>query len=273
MSMEFTREPAAQHFVISAEGLEEAEEFDALEMYIIEDTMYMSIAGQWISAPADESVLQDDLFLNANELLEDYCGGTRQQDTTLNGVQVHHWTFTQDDMEACMTPDELTEMGEITDAGGALYVSAEDNYVVRMEFYVEGNQLDASLGGGEETLDEGRLEVVYDVTDVNQPFTIEVPPEALEGATVPEDIPVMDDAQEVASFMGMITYTSPSAADAVASFYEEQLPANGWTGGEMSEFGGMYMFSDYTKEGRTLSVNISFDEETEQSQVFISVEE
>jgi hypothetical protein len=273
MLIEFVREPLAQHLVISAAGMEGAEGFEDIEMYIVEDTMYMNLAGQWISAPADEGVLDDVSFLDADDMLDDVCGGTREKDTTLNGVEVHHWSFTLEDMEGCLTPEEMEEIGVLSDAGGELYVAVDGNYVVRMEFFFEGEQLDASVGGEDQLLDEGRIEMTYDVSDVNADITIELPPEALEGATVPEDVPVMADAEEVASFMGMITYNSPSDTAIVAEFYEEALPANGWTGGEMEELSGMYMFNDYTKDGRTLSITIMFDEDAGVTQVLLTIQE
>jgi hypothetical protein len=206
-------------------------------------------------------------------MLDDVCGGTKEKDTTLNGVEVQHWSFTLEDMEGCMTPEEMEEIGVLSDAGGNLYVAVDGNYVVRMEFFFEGEELDASLGDEEQPLDQGRIEVTYDVSDVNADIVIELPPEALEGATVPEDVPVMADAEEVASFMGIITYNSPSDAAIVAEFYEEALPANGWTGGEMQEVSGMYMFNDYTKDGRTLGVTITFDEDAGMTQVLLSIQE
>ena len=40
---------------------------------------------------------------------------------------------------------------------------------------------------------------------------------------------MMDDASNVSSMGGMVSYETASAFDDVVAFYQEQMPANGWT--------------------------------------------
>ena len=56
---------------------------------------------------------------------------------------------------------------------------------------------------------------------------------------------------------GMVTYTSPSSFDVVQAFYEEQMPADGWsdTGEGFSSEGSAMM--SYSKEGRAVSIMLT----------------
>lgn len=270
--IEYTSEPQAQRIVMSAEGIEEAEDMGSLEMYQVDDMAYLKLGDQWLSVPATEDVLSNTGFIQPEDILQDTCGWKKESDTEYNGIRVHHWTASQEDMEACMTAQELAEIGQITTASGDLYVAVEGNYVVHMSVVFEGEDLTAGLGTEDQLLDEGRMEITFDMTDVNQPFVIELPEEAASAGSMPEDIPIPEDAQEAANAFGMITFSSPSTPAEVAEFYEAQMPANGWTEVSVDELSGMYMM-EYSKDGRTASLMISADEEAGMTSVLITIQE
>jgi hypothetical protein len=271
--VEYTSEPLAQRIVISGEGFGETEEAGSIEMYRVEDTAYMKFGEEWISMPVTEDdPLSEAGMINPDDMLEDTCGWKKQKDTEYNGVKVEHWTVSKKEMEACMTAEQLAEIGEITDASGKLYVAKDDNYIAYMELIFEGNGLGMSLGTEDNAVDEGRMEFTFEMLDVNQPFTIELPEEALASGAMPEDIPIPDDAEEVSNMLGMISFTSPSATADIADFYKAEMPNNGWTEVSAEEFSGMFML-EYTKESRTASIMINTDSESDKTSVLITVEE
>jgi hypothetical protein len=111
---------------------------------------------------------------------------------------------------------------------------------------------------------------VYELTDINQPITIQ-PPANCSGAA--EDIPVMADAQDQAAMGDMTTYSSPSTFEDVVAFYEKEMKAMGWTeteGAGMS-IEGMSTKS-YTKDGRTVQIMISGDSSGGKTTVMITEE-
>jgi len=270
--IEYTSEPPAQHIVMSGMGMTVTEGLDNIEMYQVEGTSYLNLGDQWLSVPATEDTLDSASFIQPEDVLEDTCGWTKQSDTEYNGVMAHHWTASKEDMEACMTTAELAEIGEITAASGELYVAVEGNYVVHMSMIFEGQNLEAGMGLSDETLEQGRMEITFDMTDVNQPFVIEVPEEAVASSGVPEDLPIPDNAEEVANAFGMITFSTPSTPAEVAEFYQTQMPQNGWTEASVDDLGGMYML-EYNKDGRTAGLMISADEDTGMTSVLITIEE
>jgi hypothetical protein len=269
--VESTSEPKAQHISMSGEGFEDEMPSASLEMYVIEDTMYMKLEDQWLSVPATEDDMETAGIITPDTLLEDTCGWKRQDSTEVNGVKVQHWTFSKEDMERCMPPEELTGIGELTEAGGDLYLAEDESYIVQMDLFYEGEDLDLNLGETGEGAKVQRVEVHYTMTDVNEPFAIEVPEEALASGTLPEDIPIPEDAQEVTNMFGMLTFTSPTGIQEIAEFYKTEMPGNGWSEISVNEMSGMYML-EYTKESRTASFMITTGDSGETS-VMITVQD
>jgi hypothetical protein len=270
--IEYTSEPPAQHIIMSGMGMTVTQGMDNIEMYQVGDMSYLKMGDQWLSMPATADTLDSTGFIKPEDVLEDTCGWTRQNDTEYNGVMSHHWTASKEDMEACMTAAQLADIGNITSASGELYVAVEGNYVVHMSLVFEGQDLDAGMGLGDEALDQGRMEVTFDMSDVNQPFVIELPEEAVSSSGVPDDLPIPDDAQDVANAFGMITFNSPSSPADVSAFYQDQMPQNGWTEASVDDMGGMFML-EYNKDGRTASLMISPDEDTGMTSVLITIQE
>lgn len=270
--IEYTSEPPAQHIIMSGVGMTMTEGIESIEMYQVEDTTYLNMGGQWLSVPATEDALDSTAFIQPEDVLEDTCGWTKQPDTEYNGVRVHHWTASKEDMEACMSAAEMAELGDISAASGELYVAIEENYIVHMSMVFEGQNVAAGMGLSDQVLEEGRLEITFDMTDVNQPFIIELPEEAVASSGVPEDLPVPDNAEEVANAFGMITFQTPSTPAEVSEFYTAQMPQNGWTEVSVDDLGGMFMM-EYNKDGRTASLMITADEDTGMTSVLITIEE
>ncbi len=271
VTIEYTSDPPAQHITLSGEGLEDPEATESLDMYVIEGTLYMQVEGQWVSLPATDDVVDAEGFITPNDLLEDLCGWKKTGSAEINGVKAQHWSFGKQDMEDCMPPEELFGIGELTDASGDLYVAEEDNYVVQMDIFYEGENLDMELGESDSEANVQRVEIHYEVTDVNEPFTIQVPEEALASSATPEDIPLPEDAEDVNYMFGMITFTSASTLEDVADFYKAEMPENGWSEVSAEEMPGMYLL-EYTKQGRTASFIISPDE-SDKTSVLITVQE
>ena len=270
-SIEYTSEPKAQHITMSGAVTGPGAENGTIEMYLIEDTMYMKMEDQWLSLPATEEDLDSDAFITPDTMLEDVCGWKKEGREEINGVKVQHWTLSKDDVDKCMPYEDLAGIGELTDAGGDLYVAEDDNYVVLMELSYEGEDLDMDLGETDEGVKVTRMEIHYETTDVNEPFTIEAPAEALESSSLPDDIPVPDGTTGVNNMFGMINYTSELGPEEVFAFYQEEMPSNGWTEVSADAMSGLWML-EYTKDGRTANIMIT-EEDSGNAAVMITVAE
>lgn len=268
---EYTRDPEAQYIKMSGEALDAESQGEDIEMYQVAGAMYMKMGDQWMSVPADEGGIDADAMVTPDAMLDDLCGWKKEGKEEINGVDVVHWSFTKEDFDKCAVLEDITGLGTLTDAGGDLYVAEDDNYVALMDLYYEGEDLELGIGQADEGAKATRMEIHYEMSDVNEPFTIEVPAEALEAGALPGDIPLPDDAAEVGNMFGMITFTSAQAPDAVFEFYKEAMPNNGWTEVSAEAMTGLWMM-EYSKEGRTASIMISEDDGG-QASVMITVTE
>jgi hypothetical protein len=271
-SIEYTRDPLAQHIVISSQGFEGTEEALRTEMYVLEENTFMKIEDEWFSTPADsDSPLDDAGLVTYADMLDGTCGWKWQDTVEHNGVAVDHWTLTHSDLAACIAAEELAEMGGISDASGNLYVTVESSQIVLLDLVFEGQDLALGVGSAEDRVEEGLVKFTFEMTDIDQPFTIQVPEEALASNAMPEDIPVPEDAEQLSNLFGMITFLSASTPRQVADLYDARMPGLGWTQVSADEFGGMLVL-EYAKGGRTVSLMISSDQETDLTSVLITVE-
>jgi len=269
--IEYTSEPIAQHMMMSGGELAAASEDETIDMYMVGGTMYMKMGGQWVSMPATEDDIDNDAIITPDSLLSDLCGWKNEGREEIDGVKVQHWSFTKDDYDKCSVLEGFMGLGQLTDAGGDLYVAEDDNYVALMDIFYEGEDLDLGLGQTEEGTTAQRIEIHYEMTDVNEPFTIEVPAEALEASSLPDDIPFPEDAAEVTNMFGMITLTSAQTPDAVFEFYKAEMPNNGWTENSAEAMPGLWTM-EYAKDGRTVSITI-FEDDAGNASVMITVTE
>jgi hypothetical protein len=240
MDMESTRDPSAQRIIFRGGEVGVGEGFESVR---IGDQQYVVFGeGQCMSSSAEDSdALDTELFK-----LEDVVGGLDnahrvRPDDTINGVRCRHYTF----------DEKGVAWAAFTRAQGEVWIAVDGNYVVKYVVDAEGKN--------PVTGDEGHVEWEYEISDVNQSFTIE-PPAGCEAAE--SEFPIMSDATNLTTMGGMVSYESSSSFDDVKSFYEEQMPAAGW-----SDTGDSFVTSDsamlsFTKDGRTATVTVGVSEGT-----------
>jgi hypothetical protein len=275
IDVEFVREPPAQHVTISGDfpGMEDmglgGEE--ALEMYVVDNTMHMNLFGSWVQMPAEEGGLdaEDMAFVATEEMLDGLEDTNYEGTTDYNGIEVEHYSFDESSFSAENMPEEMN----IEEATGNIFIAKEGGYLVHMDMVMSGANLDLPAGEGEEMLQNGSMELTVDLTDINQPIDIVLPEEALASGEPPDDIPVPDNAEElqIVDFMGMITYLSPLAPEEVADYYIAEMPNNGWTQVSLDQMQGMHSL-EYSKGDRTASILITMDTDTGKTTVLITTE-
>ncbi len=273
MIMEVTTDPPAQHMSMSGDMLGEDAGTEGIDMYLVEDTMYMQMGGEWMSVPAGaETPIDEDMF-SPESFIGDSCGWQKQGDTEVLGVPVHHWTADKDSLEDCATQEMLEDMGEIHEFSADVYVAVDGGYMVQMDIYYEGEGVGLGLvEEGDEPLEEASLTIHFEYTDVNVPFTIEAPEEALAGGNLPEDIPMPPDSGNVTSALGMIIFETSLSGQEAYDFYLDQMPTNGWTQDSADAMGTTFMMA-FSKDTRSASFMISEDEDSGVTSVMITISE
>jgi hypothetical protein len=285
--IEFVREPLAQHISIGGDfpGLEElgVAEDTTMDIYVVGDTMYMNLFGSWLQMPADEestAQFEEMAFVASEDMLQDLRDTTYEGRETYNGIETKHYSFD----ETSFDPADMQGM-EIEEASGNVYIAVEGNYLVHMDVSMTGMNLQLPTGEADQTMQDGTMEIVVDLHDINEPFTIELPEEALSseglpfgvpepGEDMPADIPIPEDAQELfASSSGLITFESPSSTEELASFYQAEMPKNGWTEVKVEQIADLFDM-EYRKDNRTATFTIASPSEgSNLATVFITIVE
>jgi hypothetical protein len=171
----------------------------------------------------------------------------------LNGVQTKHYVWKE---------GTLAGFG-FAASKGETWVAVDGDYVVRQT--VEATGKGVFLASADE---EGTTTWQWDVTDANGSFEI-VAPEGCESAA--KDIPMMADAAELITMGDSFNYNSASAFADIVSFYKTEMPKAGWeASGTPTEVEGIASF-EFTKEGRTAGVFISYDQSTQKTTVVVTV--
>jgi hypothetical protein len=160
-----------------------------------------------------EAVQEFDDVLDTSDVIGEIEGAEFVGEETVNGIATYHYRFDENDV-----PQSDTDMRVLD---GDVYVSKEDNYVVRM--------IVSGVGGldvfGGESAEEGTIRMEYNVLDVGQPITIEAPPDCGESGS---SHPVMEGASGLATFAGFTSYEVEASPESVVAFYREEMAALGY---------------------------------------------
>jgi hypothetical protein len=300
-TIEFVREPLAMHATVTSdiEGLElflgfMGLEGDTIETYMIEGSLYMAFFGSWMETSVEAMGTAFDLgglSLPSDGSGPDLSGlplgptevgfsGTYTVtqwlkeaayvgQETYSGVATRHYTLD----ESSFNLEALPAWMAVEAASGDLYLAQDGNYVVRLDLTVEGTNLSGPTPSEEPRLQEGTLKYRATLSAINEPLTIELPEEARQATSLPEDIPVPDDAQKLLGGglfgMTLFGYLSDRAPAEVASFYSEAMPELGWTSVKAEGSPPQYRF-EYAKGDRTIVVEIEVEPQMGKTLIAIS---
>lgn len=234
--------------------------------------MYVPIMGNWnmIALDAPTSMIEvEDVPFNPETIVEDAFGefltivqwlnaASYERPETDGGMDVDRYSFDEKDVNSGRLPDGMV----VEEASGDLYVMVEEGYLVGLDMTLSGQNLSLSEDREEPMLSEGTVVYHFDLSEINQPLTIELPEESLRDTEMPEDIPLPEDAipSMVFNMMGVqqFSFSSDSQAGEVADFYRSAMPENGWTEVSATEEVDYYQL-EYSKDDRSLSISIVGD--------------
>lgn len=247
---EFVREPLAQRVVMKGSG--EGEGAGEMKLIHVGGTSYMKFGDEWMSTGSSaEDMLEQGGWLGGPEGFLGSEKGRYVGRETVNGLPTRHYRYTDN----ILAP--FGGESKITKATSDVWVSTKYDVYVKVIIRWEGT--DDQKGKGVFLLESN-------LTDINEPITIE-PPAAGERPEVPEDIPVMDGATEVALMANVITFQVSRPQEEVIEYYKAEMPANGWKSGE----GMVPMMMEFSKGSR--SANVIVAEQDEKTTVTIMLSE
>jgi hypothetical protein len=144
---------------------------------------------------------------NPAGLLDGLLGAEEAGQETMNEVAADHYTFDE---------RALREYG-FSETDGEIWVATDGGYLLKYQRATTGN-VDYFHNGI-----EGTVTWDYQLTEIDQPLELVFP----EGCRV--DAPLMADAFDVLNLPGWLLFNTASSVADTAAFYQEQLPALGWT--------------------------------------------
>jgi hypothetical protein len=116
---------------------------------------------------------------------------------------------------------------------------------------------------------KGTLTLSWNIYNVNEEITIEPPADV---ATLPEGIELCPDASDVMVMGSMSIFTCPGTVADTATFYTEMLENDGWEAGDVTNMEEM-LTGTWTKDGQSLSLTITADDESGGASVMVTLGE
>ena len=259
MELAVSTDPPATSMTMTAEGTDEAEEIGTMEFVLIEDTSYIVIAEMGCMAlPADENsgMSTEDITedFSPESMTENLENVTFVGEETIAGIDVLHYIY-----------DETALQGEdavgVESAEGHIYIAKDGGYMVRSIVDVVGDS--AFMGDtGDEEFQSATTHIEMNLRDVNEDVEI-LPPAACEGQEAPEsaDWPMLDDASEITSFAGIVSYTTETSGEEAIAFYNSAMSDLGYTLDDSSSFvaEGTGLLTYINDDGENVSVTIAED--------------
>lgn len=268
MFMETTSEPLAQHFTLSMQGLDLGEELEGLELtdmefYMVDNTMYanMGMGMGWLKFPGMSIGDIEDMVIMPDDFVDMPPSANRKLlPETVNGVSCWHFVL-----------DDPSLLGEATDFDTFMadaWIAVEGGYLVKMEVEATGDFTDDF--GETISLEEGSMNIVFDLLSVNEDFTIVVPDEALaaedfglgtgsfgEQEWTREDVPLTADASVDLVMEGTVFFYTDLSVEEAANYMTGQLVANGWIEGSNTYVSEDSYFGDFSKDDETLTLMLN----------------
>jgi hypothetical protein len=255
MRSAFVREPSAQEIYFEGQGFEAGEDQELGQVAFVQlgDTawFYEGESDSWMQVPAGSLDFAQGLFFQPQDLLQDFDVIKGRRDPIpkrVNGTPCYLYTFDESDFD-------LAGSGTVVRADGEVCVAVEGSYVVQLVVDADFRYTDPG-----EVFEEGNITMTFDISDVNQPITIEPPAEAEAQAGGRDDIPMLPDAEVEFGGAELISYRTASSLADAASFYQGEMPRNGWTADEGNTIFDQNALLHYTKGSETADVIIGLDE-------------
>ncbi|MFN8458217.1 MAG: hypothetical protein U0401_26795 [Anaerolineae bacterium] len=186
------------------------------------------------------------------------------QPEILNGQPVQRYSFTAAELSDPNLSFE-TAQGELWLAQPSQYLA---QYVLSATLRVIIPDPTAHF------FDQGRLNLRYTVSDVNEAFEIQPPRNVLTQSNSLGRLPRLPDAAMVSVFPTFIEYTSATSPLSATLFYRDELPKLGWTEViSQSEVFKEKARLNFAKAGQNLTILITPAEEKDRTKILLQTPE
>ena len=177
-----------------------------------------------------------------------------QADEMVNGIKSDHYQVNNVSLSDSIVTSEPAD----------IWVAQDGGYVVR--FTGKGEGVTTSLTVGASVT--GEITWQYELTDINQISTIEIPQICLDTSqNAQQNLPILDNPVELNVLGQIITYKSTESSEQAANFYKEKMSNLGYDLTSDLSYSGLYNFI-FIKDGKNVNISI-FDEDNGGSSIMI----
>lgn len=252
MSGAFQVDPPAQQLsLIFADGVDPSAG-GMMSITVVDGVSYSVISEMdgCISVPTEGDDF-DNPFEDLQTDTEEFFGGFGkirrvQPNETINGIEAAHYVFDETTFQ-----EQDVSFQEVT---GDVYVAIDSGLVVRLA--MEGKD-PTGLGFSEDSSSNDRFTYLFNVSQLGEQLDITLP-EGCEVADGSSGFPKPEDASQVSSIGGIETFQTGMSGDEVAAFYQDLLPAEGWSYVEDESVAiGTLLTEVYTLESEKLQILIA----------------
>lgn len=246
-----SKDPAFRQLTIQKTG--ELQDVSSLFTVDVDGTSYEKRGEDACLATATAQGDSPSSRLEAASLLIGVMGADEADPETVNGVPSRHYTF---DERALVQPNQGKSTGE-------MWVATDGAYIVRYSLTTTGTA--EYFGEGI----EGSVTWVYDLTEINQPFTIELPQDCPPGII---RAPLMQDAVNIINLPGLLSFETTFSIPEVVALYQKEIPDLGWKQAQdpvVNDASAMLLF---TLADETMIIVASSDAQTSHVSIMVTRE-
>jgi hypothetical protein len=264
MEQAAVRDPKARHFSMTSED-------GSFEMIQIEDQVWMGFGDDWMQTSAGDDDMGGfgDFLTTSDDWVSDLEEGkyTYMGRETVSGFRTRHYRADNPGNWATLFGGDADSPDEVETAVADIWIADEAGlpaFIVRFTLVMTG-----TFDG-----ERGSVTMQQEVTEVNQPITIE-PPEGVASGGLPDGVLLYPGATDVTTLGGMTVFKTDESAtlDDVYTFYEDALYAAGWEPtDEPFRFEGM-VTSTWRSGDQQLTLTITSNDDVGGGNVIIMLED
>ncbi len=194
-----------------------------------------------------------DLFEGSMLTPDQLIGNLESVQLVERGVQVNG--FTTDRYTFSAKEQTANYQGE---AKGEIWAASNPAIVVRHVGELIGTITGIAVEDGDAPLPGqlGNLRWEYNVTRLAANTTLTLPEACAQQQAASADIPLPPNVSNQARMGDLISFETADSPENVATFYQTEMAAKGWSAGNSSQYENTYLLT-FTKDGREVSITIS----------------
>lgn len=275
---EYTKEPPAEQLVIDIQ--DRNGEAHTMQMLRSDDLFYMQAGDAWVQAPGDRLGLREITLIEPADAAAVGAQFERVGEETINGRTTVHYRGGPEAVPVGGTPGDTFDVTEIESAQIDLWIDQAENFIMRMEIRVEGDQSDP----------DARYFMSFEYYDLNADIDIEIPdiavgaqPPATAATAMPTtaaadalpnpqdeptgaendlsalglDLSLPSDATILLAAPNMVQFSTALSVEEAANFFEQKAQENGYTQVNHTGTVGGDMVSLYQVGAQLLTLSFS----------------